>query len=134
MSYLDDRTILSDLKRSSCSGSTDVVYIETPNPGGNPDALGYAPCAVWVNAYVCNQSWTIVSPQHVAQYAPFPQDPSNVEINYIKTIRHETGHTVGLDHPGNFDSADCMVQGPIVNDLNQTAYNDHNKGDINDTY
>ncbi len=129
LSYLDDATDFSDLDGgTSCTSTRDVVFFYQSVILNDPNVRGYAPCWTWINSWVCGQAWVIVSPVAISAQS-YGYGQLNYEINMVKTIRHEVGHTVGLFH----DYADdCMISGRVPDDFKYMVYNSHNIAHINE--
>ena len=157
MNYLDTTTDMWDVQTgnngSTCATSTDVVFIyQSPIqwPGG-AGARGEAPCYRWLSGATCDQVWLFLdvgaissdTSQHFNIQSPDHQP--NYEVNLIKTIRHEIGHSAALAHSGvlcNYsncssvqpDYVDSMVSGWVPTDLLWTTYNQHHRDEINFLY
>lgn len=102
MSQLDSQTDMYDVGSSSCSSSTDVVWVKTELNGiFGGEAVGAAECVAHVTWGVCDQYWLMIDqPQHFfAAYTNGGSDPGNwYSVNLQQTMRHELGHTAGLHH------------------------------------
>jgi hypothetical protein len=138
LAYMDARVALHDVYTSTCGTATDVVYNEGDLAG---TTRGERTCVRWVNASVCDQSWISVDPGRIlTETANHGGGQANFDVNYIKTIRHETGHTLGLNNDGVTYSAapaewrDCMVSGWVPTSLLWTTYSDHHVVHINAYY
>lgn len=86
----------------------------------------------------CDQFWVVVDPAVIAYRTTLCG--LNDYDNLTKTIRHELGHTTGLDHgstvplcvvpPGD----DAMVSGVVPSSLIYYSYDAHHRGHINGAY
>lgn len=104
MSLLDDTTVMYDQYTGTCGTATDVVWVRDDahaDPYGNP-VRGANYCVRWSYWSVCDQYWTVVNQLEIfynsATYSPGSDLGANFEINMIKTIRHELGHSAGVSH------------------------------------
>lgn len=146
MEYLDSVTDLWDTQSSSsgssCGSATDIVFIYGNNPT-YPTARGAAQCISWVYQPfgICQQSWVWVStPNIFTDTLNNGGNGQNYEINVIKTIRHEVGHTVGTNHdiwniytiPTSLMG--CTVSGWVPTNLVWALYSAHVISDINAFY
>ena len=97
----------------------------------------------------CDTWWVIINNYGVlvdtGTCAAPPDQQANFDVNLIKTIRHEIGHTTGLTHgppgscsgPGirsNAGGADSMAGGWVPTDLLYCTYNSHHIGHVNAQY
>lgn len=138
MSYLDDATHLYDVRSSNCGSLTDVVFAEGPL---DPYVRGQTTCARPINATLCEQFWVQVNPNQVfGDTYSRNGDGDNYDLNFVKTIRHELGHTIGLNNDGvgytgaPLEWRDCMVSGWVPTDLLWTTYSSHHVGHVNPWY
>lgn len=144
MSYLDDRTDVVQIPET-CAGSTDTMFLYNnylTNSLGDPIFGGTVPfnCSSAGNC----QFWVGINPSLISSYAGGWN--STFEYNINKTIRHEIGHTVGVDHDGWLNHAPCptmlsdaMVSGTVWPGsgwlyYQYWSYNDHHKCQIDGRY
>lgn len=135
MAYLDERTDIYDMDAGSCGSATDVVYIRNDNlmVNGAP-VRGFAPCMYYLIYAFCDQAWAGINYAAIANDSAVfaPGDFNNYIINAVKTVRHETGHTVGLSHQS-YD--DAMTSGWVDNNFwAWWVYSDHNRDHVNGFY
>ena len=138
MEYVDARTKLYDqFSGANCSSHTDVVYVE--GDGGAAGRRGYTVC-VYGGTGSCDQFWVVTDvPEIFTQTVDHGGDGDNYTVNLVKTIRHETGHTIGLNNDGQYSYdtsllpswADAMVSGWVDTNLLWMSYSDHHVSHIN---
>lgn len=147
MSYLDDTTDLYDVFTSTCGNATDIVYALNNGltaPSGGP-SRGVAVCATVGGLGTCDQFWVVINNAAILVDTSIEVPPSEQSLNYsvnlVKTIRHETGHTTGLQHGGtsgicSSPSAPCdaMVTGWVPTNVLWGTYGGHHVGHINAQY
>lgn len=137
MQYLDARVArVYDVESSACGNSTDVAYWVDNNIVDN---LGFpARGRTWCRVLfwgVCDQFWVSVNPTEIIANSMVnaPGDWNNVVVNYNKTIRHETGHSMGLQHSGTV--LDAMRSGWVDNNFFYWyGYNDDHRDHLRDNY
>lgn len=137
MSYLDDRTDMYDGYASSCSSATDIVWVAADLG----DARGRTTCVNWASWGVCDQYWLAFDPAIILQESAIcsTNPGESYQVNLIKSVRHELGHSTGLSHPGTpvgcaGAGSDAMRSGWVPTSLAWTAYNDHHRDHINAQY
>lgn len=147
MSYLDDRTVMSD-SEMACNSSTDAVFIinNSLNYNGAP-ILGQTACARLISpgSQYCDASWVVINDaEHWRITSVCHGDPDQLTFNYVLSVRHELGHTVGLAHTGAvgptcgppYNGTDTMISDWVTSGttLSLLAYNDHHKAHIDGFY
>lgn len=135
MYYLDTVTNLSVGHHSSCLSSTDVVWIES---GNQFEDLGFTVCHSWANqsAGLCEQFWVVVNnDEHWRLTGVCSGNSTELLGNLTISVRHELGHTVGLDHwlasgsdcgPPLSSADDSMLSDWVTNAYNNGGYYDYN--------
>lgn len=144
MTYLDSRTDIYQIPEV-CRTTTDTMFLYNNNlvdVYGNPlRGLTFPINCV----YSLCQFWVAVNPNLISLQAG--GSPSSYEYNLNKTMRHEIGHTVGLEHgSGQSNHVPCattlndsMVVGPVNPGsgwlyYQYWSYNDHHKCQIDALY
>lgn len=138
MAYLDDTTDMYDVYAgATCGTSTDVVWIRDDahaDPYGDP-VRGANYCVAWTYFSVCDQYWTVINQLQIyfetLTYAPGDVGP-NFEVNMVKTIRHELGHSAGLSHSPT--APDAMRSGWVDTNLVWCTYSQHHVGHVDSAY
>lgn len=137
MSYLDDRTVITDDLDLSCGTDTDVMWIYQDD-----QFYGSTYCVTWANYIykVCDAFWITINPGlHLTSTAACGDGYTEYNINMIMTVRHELGHSVGLSHLGSSGfsctaapaGSDAMTSDWLgYQSLNWTDYNNHHKAHI----
>jgi hypothetical protein len=141
MGYLDDTTDMWDWEANSCGSMTDVVWVFGPAAAddGSP-VRGRTYCVSWRSWGICEQYWLVVNPAEIfSNTATCGGGAANYDVNLVKTIRHELGHSTGLSHstPGGCNNAtgdDSMVSSHVSTDLKWTTYSTHHRDHVNAQY
>ena len=146
MDYLDLSTVMSAVEgvtgtgASYCGYSTDIYFYEfngllDANGYGNP--RGSSVCIVWANrnGQICDRAEVDIFPSVIfVANGGFNGSSAQFDLNLHKTIRHEVGHTVGLDHYAQNPPtvpASAMVSGAVPYDFSYTKYIGHEICHIN---
>lgn len=122
MEYLDSASLMYDVETGTCGTSTDIIYqYATPIPAA-PGARGYDSCELrtgYLNLQ-CDRNPIYIDYSQILSES----DASHpFETNIHKTIRHETGHSVGFSHHSTY--VDAMRSGPVVFDWGYYSYSLH---------
>ena len=114
MQNLDAQTAMYDVKSSTCAWATDVHFFEVGFGGiGGAAGVWSCPNVAWYDDRVCEQADIQVAPANIfVANGGFNGDPAIYQHSYNKTIRHETGHSAGLDHY-NTDGPHAMYSGLV---------------------
>jgi Peptidase M66 len=130
MANVDAQTVMYDVVAGSCGYSTDVKYYEAnPIPFVDPNTRGWAPCHHTVIYAFCDQVLVFVNPAQIwIENGGFGGDATQFEVNYHKTIRHETGHSIGLGH---WNGVHAMESGHVPINYGYIFYNAHDVCHVN---
>ncbi len=130
MVNVDIQTVMYDVATGSCGYSTDVKYYEAnPIPFVDPATRGWAPCHHVVIYALCDQVLAFVNPAQIwIQNGGFGGDALQFEVNYQKTIRHETGHSIGLGHSS---GVHALASGPVPINYGYLFYTAHDACHVN---
>lgn len=134
MAYLDDATVMFDTPEGIfCANATDVRYDNGVGIGTN---RGQWSCIQAGAPGVCDGNRVQISINNITNDSPAGTVPNNL----TKTVRHETGHSVGLRHYKTAGTPCCpvehdaMISGAIDNGSLWTIYSQHHKDHINNAY
>lgn len=151
MAYLDTATDLFDTQIATCNGNTDVSFREIDlNP---PGTRGLYSCTATNGAGRCETSRVDIDvPQVFADTAvwyPGGGQPftDNFNVNILKSIRHEIGHSIDTNNDGStfidmnslftttgVDVRGCTVSGWVPTELRWDLYSPHHIPEINAFY
>lgn len=115
MQNLDAQTAMYDVKSSTCAWATDVHVFEVGYGAISGNAGVFScPNIAWYDDRVCEQGDIQVSPSNIfVANGGWNGDASIYNHSYTKTIRHEVGHSAGLDHY-NTDGPHAMYSGLVT--------------------
>jgi len=126
---VEAQTVVNTLEQA-CGAATDVKYAVDNNLGTG--VYGYTACTAWNANYYCDQFVVRINWSYIQQVA------SDAGFQARKTLCHETGHTLGVDHydppytpsPDSYNS--CMISGLWDSGAAWTrTYGQHHKNHIN---
>ena len=132
MNNLDAVTLMSAVYTPTCGTSTDIRYLEASPIPYFSGTRGVALCTLATGylGLLCDHYDVIVDPGQVwVDNGGFAGDPTQLDTNLHKTIRHETGHTAGLTHTQSV--ANVMISGQVTNLAAYLQYRDHDICHIN---
>lgn len=132
MSYLDGAVNMS-VAGGGCDATIDSLFLRNDalTDDGQP-VRGIALCANSISSGVCDSFWIGINYAAIsAQSAANGGDGWNVIVNLIKTIRHEVGHSVGLDHD---TGVSAMKESWVPTDLAYTIYTAHDIDHVNNAH
>lgn len=127
MDTVEAQTVVHTVRRSSCGASTDVTFKQTYLGEG---VFGNTSCLALNSNNYCDRHRVRISWSEIQLQA--------TRDNYQarKTLCHETGHTLGLDHYridySRSDRHDCMRSG-VYDSGSETyqTYSNHHVGHVN---
>ncbi len=152
MAYLDTATALFDTLIATCNGNTDVLFreVDITNP---PGTRGSYSCISPNGAGRCETSRVDIDVAQIftdtAVRFPGAGQPftDNFNINMLKSIRHEVGHSIGTNNDGTsfidmnnlfiatgVDVRGCTVSGWVPTELRWDLYSPHHIPEINAFY
>ena len=135
MSYLASNTDMTTVYKSSCNfDTTDVIFGEGYADGNR----GQAFCINYLAGNACDSAAAQVDPSVIfSNVYDHGGNGLNFTYNKVKTLRHELGHTIGLNNDGvSWSSAptywaDAQVSGWVPTSLTWVVWSDHHLAHIN---